>query len=153
MTHRHSQGISGITAGCAAEFKQHLNHVLNLFFFSLAVAGHRLLDQARRVAMHWQSKTQGCHNRCAPCLAELEGRADIMSNKQLFHGCNLWLVQLHHFGQPFKNDQQPSGEILLFFRTDGAASNKAQPRPQLVDDAVAGDPRAWVNADNPQRFE
>jgi hypothetical protein len=44
MTHCHGQGISGIAAWCAAEFKQHLNHVLHLFLFGLAVAGYSLLD-------------------------------------------------------------------------------------------------------------
>ncbi|WP_417915425.1 hypothetical protein [Candidatus Electronema sp. JM] len=58
-----------------------------------------------------------------------------------------------HIRQPFKNKQQPPGEILLPVSADGAAGDKTQLRPQLVNDAVAGDPRAGINADDPQRLE
>jgi hypothetical protein len=57
------------------------------------------------------------------------------------------------FGESVKNDQQPSGKILLPLGADGAAGDKAQPGSQLVNDAVASDPGARVYADDPQRLE
>jgi hypothetical protein len=62
-------------------------------------------------------------------------------------------VPLHRLSQPFKNNQQPPGEVLLALGADGAAGDKAKLRPQLVNDAVAGNPRARINADDPQRPE
>ena len=50
-----------------------------------------------------------------------------------------------------KDDQQTTGKILFPARADGAAGDKAQPRPLLVNNAVAGDPGTGINADNPNR--
>jgi hypothetical protein len=76
-----------------------------------------------------------------------------MGDENIFHSGGIGLVPLNHLGQPVKNNQQPPGEILLAFGADGAAGDKAEVRPQLVNDPVAGDPRAGINADDPQRPE
>ena len=151
MTDRYSQRISGIAAGRAAEFEQHLNHVLHLLFLGVTVAGHSLLDQARRVIMHRQTLPQERDHRRAPRLAELERGAGVVGNEHVFHRCGLRPVPLDHLGQPVKNNQQSPGEILLTLGADGAAGDKAEAWPQLVNDPVAGDPRAGINADDPQR--
>jgi hypothetical protein len=151
MADCHSQGISGIAARRAAEFEQHLNHLPHLFFFSMTIAGHGLLDLARRIAMHQQTLPHGRHHCRAPRLAEFEGRAHIASNKQLLHRSDLWLMFFYDFNKSIENNQQPSGKVLLTLGPNGAAGNKAQPGSQFVNDAVSGDPGARIYADDPQR--
>lgn len=153
MTDCHGQGISSIAAGRAAEFEQHLNHLPHLLLVSVAIASHGLLDLPGRIAMHGQVLLHSRDHCRAPRLAELEGRAHVAGDKQLLHGSHLWLVLCDDFGESVKNDQQPSGKILLPLGADGAAGDKAQPGSQLVNDAVASDPGARVYADDPQRLE
>ncbi len=104
MTDSHGQRISSIAARRAAEFEQHLNHVLHLGFFRAAAAGHSLLDQTRRVAMHRQSLPQERDHRRAPRLAELEGGAGVVGDEHIFDRCGLRSVPLNHLGQAVKND-------------------------------------------------
>jgi hypothetical protein len=56
---------------------------------------------------------------------------------------------LNNFGEPFKDNQQATRKILFFAGADGAAGDKAKPCPLLIDNAVAGNPGAGINADNP----
>ncbi len=153
MTDCHGQGISGIAAGRAAEFEQHLNHLPHLLLVSVAIAGHGLLDLPGRIAMHGQTLPHGRDHCRAPRLTEFKGRAHITGDKQLFHSGNLWSVLFDDFGESVEDDQQPLRKILLTAGADGAAGDKAQPGPQFVNDAVASDPGAGVYADDPQRPE
>ena len=44
MTNRAGERVGGIRGGVAGQREQALHHVLDLFFFCVAVADHRLFD-------------------------------------------------------------------------------------------------------------
>ena len=151
MADSHSQGISGIATRCPAETEQGSHHTLHLLFLCMTVSGYRLLDHPRRVIMNRQSLFHGRSHCRASSLAQLKGRADIMGGKQILHRCDLRLMLLHNLRESFKNDQQAAGKIFFRTRADGTAGDKAEARPMFVDNTVAGDPGAGINADDPYR--
>ncbi|WP_446008608.1 hypothetical protein [Candidatus Electrothrix sp.] len=51
-----------------------------------------------------------------------------------------------------KDDEEAPGKIFFCAGADGAAGDKAKPCPLLINDAVAGNPGAGINADNPYRL-
>ncbi len=151
VTDGHGQGIGGIAARCAAETEQGTHHMLHLLFFRLPVPGHGLLDLPGSIVIHGQALL---HDRCYSCasgLAQFEGGTHIMGGKQILHRCNFRPVLFQNLGKPLKDHQQAPGEIVFFGRTDGAAGDKPGPRPLLVNDPVAGDPGAGINADDAYR--
>lgn len=151
VTDGHSQGIGGIAARCAAETEQGAYHVLDLPFLRLSIPGHSLLDLAGSIIVHRQTLL---HDRCysrASGLPQFQGGAHIMGGKQILHSRDLRSVLLQDLGKPLKDHQQAAGKISFFIRADGAAGDKAEPRPLFVNNSVAGDPGAGINADDSYR--
>ena len=71
---RAGEGIGGICGGIAGQSEQALDHVLDLFFFCVAVADHRLLHLERSVLGDRQAGEDGGADGGAARLAERERR-------------------------------------------------------------------------------
>jgi len=87
-------------------------------------------------------------------MAEFQGRARIIGQKNLLDRHHLRLMQLDHLVQTGKDGVEPPGESRLAGDADGAAGDKGQHSRRRVNDAVAGHARTGVYAENPlQKFK
>jgi hypothetical protein len=72
-----------------------------------------------------------------------------MGRKQVFHRCNPRFMLANNLRKSIKDDQEAAGKIFFLACANGAAGDKSESRPLLINNTVASDSGARINADNP----
>lgn len=148
MTNCNCQGIGSIRLGYFRQSQKGLEHLLNLPLFGTSLADHCLFDLQCRIFGHRQIGVDRGYNRCSASLAQLESTLDIGREKYVFNGNLIRLVLENNLAQAVKYPLQPSGEIVGAVGKNGTVVNMDKSVTGLVNDAVTGNPRAGVNAEN-----
>ena len=140
MTDSHGQGVGRVLGGHGIQLEQGSDHVLHLPLFSLAVAGHRLLDFTGGVIEDSQVIVQSGHHSGPPGMAELEGRTWVAGKKHVFDRGDLGPVGAYHLAQVLEYGEQPPRKDGISSRADGAAGHKSDLMAMGRDHAIPGDP-------------
>ena len=85
MANRAGKRIGRVGAGAAAKLQQPPDHFLNLFFFCMALADHRLLDLQGGIFGHREIIQHGRANRGAARLAQHQRGLRIDIDEHLLH--------------------------------------------------------------------
>ena len=145
------QRVGGIGGRGARQFEQADDHGLHLFLGSFTLPDHRLFDLQRSVFGHRQAGMHQCGDGGAARLSEQQGGLGIDVDENLFDGRLLRRVGGDDFADAGKQGGQTLGQTILFPRFDAAAGDVGKPGAGFLDDPVAGDAQAGVDAENAQR--
>ncbi|MNE19723.1 hypothetical protein D3C80_1128140 [compost metagenome] len=147
VTERHPEGIRRIRLRGGRELEQMGHHMLYLLLGCPARAHYRLLDLGRRVFAHRQQGVDRRHYGAAPRLTELQGGIGVAGHEDPLYGEVIGLELGDDLAHPVIH--------LLEARRQLAQVGADAARPQVLrlardyaDDAVAGDPRTGVYAQN-----
>jgi hypothetical protein len=148
MADRHSEGVRSILLGNLRKIQQDFEHLLHLILGCPAVPDNRLLYLERGIFEDRQPGIDAGYDGRSARLPEFQRTLDIGGEEDVFHGNGIWSVVLDDLSQPTVNFLQSQGEVFVAVGMDGAVINMDQSVPVLVDNAITGDPRTGINAEN-----
>jgi len=140
------QGVRGIGTGQRGEAQQDPDHMLHLAFFRLTVPHYGTLNFFGAVIMNPQTVLHGRDHRCAPGLTQFERRTGIAGHEDVFHRCDLGTMTLNNLIDAIKDLIETMGKGKSLRRFHHPAGNKSYPAGKNLDNTVAGNPGARVNA-------
>ena len=128
--------------------QQEADHRLDLPLLGVARAGHRLLDQVRRILGDQQPAHCRRQQRHAARLPELQRRARVVVDEGLLDRRFLRHEAGDDAGDALEQLAQAIGEVIVGRRGDEPARHIAQAHAIAVDDAPAGAAQARIDADD-----
>jgi hypothetical protein len=145
MTQGDRQGIRGIGLRNLSQAQQYLDHVLHLLFRGVTFAYRGLFDLVGSVFKDPEVLQGTCRDDCATRLSELQGRIGVPVHEYLFYRHFIRTVPPNQLCDLFED----RAEFLRQFRITDAYAAMGDMRRMIavnVDDAVAGDEGARINA-------
>ncbi len=113
VAYRAGEGIRRVCPGATAKLQQALDHFLNLLFFCMTLADHRLLDLQGGIFGHHQIIQHGGAD-CGPArLSQHQRRSWIDIDEYLLHRDLIWTVLGDDLTEMIHYGLQPQREFAI----------------------------------------
>ncbi|MNI47190.1 hypothetical protein D3C73_1016910 [compost metagenome] len=123
------------------------HHMLHLLLGRPTRAHYRLLDLGRRVFAHRQQGVDCRHYGAAPCLTQLQGGVGVAGHEDPLYGEVIGLELGDDLAHPVIHLLETRRQLAQV-GADAAGAQVLRLARDYADDAVAGDPRTGVYAQN-----
>ncbi len=144
------QRVGGILLGDFWEVQQSFDHLLNLMLSGVAVANDSAFNLQGRIFTDREFCVDASQHGGTAGMSQGQRRSRILGQKYLFDTHFDWLVGFNDLLEPVINRLQTVRQRVTAAGRDNAVIDVQQPIAFDINDAVAGNPCAWVNAENSQ---
>ena len=144
VAYRAGKGIGRVCARAAIQLQQALDHFLNLLFFCMTLADHRLLDLQGGIFGHHQIIQHGGAD-CGPArLSQHQRRSWIDIDEYLLHRDLIWTVLGDDLTEMIHYGLQPQREFAIL-RLDTSTADVGKLVGCFVDNPKTCNSQAGVN--------
>ena len=150
VTQRHCKGIGCIGGRLIRQIEQYTYHVLDLLLVRAAVTNDRGFDARRRIFGDRQSRLRECADRSAARLSKYQRAGYVHLHEYFLNRRFLRRVLADHFSEFAENMQQALRQRDVF-ALNTTVNDAGAATAGGFNDAVAGDARAWIDAENPDQ--